>query len=449
MANLELTVHNCQPQLIAVEKSGKKAMKEVEDSRRDEWSTEAINNLLDVYEAKWNHRNRGNLKGGDWEDVAMRVSARGGGGKSSKSPFQCKNKVASMKQKYRSETLLQNINGSTTSRWPFFPRMDVMLRVPGRANNGNPAGGAVPTGIQAAVTDLRLQEALQSGDSEQEVMRIGGLSNGEQPEQKPESHSNNNNNNNNNNTNNNNMHENIDNDDGDGDNQDDASNTLPQRKPVGVVAGESDETSTPRSKSAHLQAGGTSKPSAKHRKHLSKEVAASIRSFADSILKLEKAKMEMFKDSERLRAEMEARRVDMELKRTEIIMNTQLEIAKLLSGKIKKKKFKKKSTQDPPAPAPVSATSVPAASSPSKNGVVMNVVPLSSMPCQSIGDYVSNGSHSNNVQQSYHHQSQMSAMQTSSHTGPRFVPTSVPVSVVQPIPALQFMPAATSQPKPG
>lgn len=63
------------------------------------------------------------------------------------------------------------------------------------------------------------------------------------------------------------------------------------------------------------------------------DVAMNIRSFADSILKLEQAKMEMYQDTERLRAEAETRRAELELKRTQIIMDTQLQIARLLSNK--------------------------------------------------------------------------------------------------------------------
>lgn len=439
MANLELAVQNCQAELIAVEKPSatKKAAvaaaaaKEAEDSRRDEWSTEAINSLLDVYETKWNHRNRGNLKGGDWEDVAMRVSARGGGGKSAKSPFQCKNKVASMKQKYRSETLLQGLNGGGGfSRWPFFARMDTMLRVP-RAENTN--GNAAPPGSGGATGFRPLQAADLGGDSEQEVLRINGgplLSNGGEQHNKPptESHSNDN-----------------DNDNAilmirNGDEEceaDDASNTLPpppppppQRKPSGGGgAADSDDTSK------YATAAG--KPNARHRKYLSREVAASIRSFADSILKLERAKMDMFKDSERLRAEMEARRVDMELKRTEIIMNTQLEIAKLFSGKTKKKKLKRK---------PNTSESLEIAS-PSNNGGHGNGAPppppLNCGSCQLFGDYVSNGGTSNAQQQ------QQCSSSVMVHP-PHFVPTAISVPVVQSIPhALQFMPSPVSQPKPG
>lgn len=485
MANLEIAAQTCQT-LLKKTPSPSNNNANTEDSRRDEWSTEAINNLLDVYEAKWNHRNRGNLKGGDWEDVALRVSARGGGGKSAKSPFQCKNKVASMKQKYRSETLLQGLNGSTASRWPFFARMDVMLRVRSPSTNGNPNPTPPPLLLcgGAAISE---QETGGAGGVEHGVHGVGGIC-GYGHLVKPESQSNENRQHPHPNNLTRNVHgaehnENVE--------DDDASNTLPKPGQPTAGAESEDNTSTPRSKSAHLGGGcgGVSKPAIKQRKYLSKEVAASIRSFTDSILKLERAKMEMFKDSERIRAEMEARRVDMELKRTEIIMNTQLEIAKLLSGKGKKKKLKKEklgACADGNGGASGGGTSTstaigiansecpvnpPAPASPSRNRGISG-----SMAAMSFADYNSNGSHNHNHShnQLQHHNggdvaqhspmaaasvpvSGASALQASSSHGGHpppppqrhYVPTAIPVaSVVQPIPALQFIASPTSQPKP-
>lgn len=61
-------------------------------------------------------------------------------------------------------------------------------------------------------------------------------------------------------------------------------------------------------------------------------VAESIRWLAEVVVRSEEARMETMKDLERMRAESEAKRGEMDLKRTEIIANTQLEIAKLFAG---------------------------------------------------------------------------------------------------------------------
>lgn len=53
-------------------------------------------------------------------------------------------------------------------------------------------------------------------------------------------------------------------------------------------------------------------------------------------MRSEEARMETMKDLERMRAETEAKRGEIDLKRTQIIANTQLEIAKLLAAGISK-----------------------------------------------------------------------------------------------------------------
>ncbi|CAN6485982.1 unnamed protein product [Victoria cruziana] len=89
--------------------------------KRDEWSEGAVATLLDAYEAKWVMRNRAKLKSEDWEDVARRVSARANSTKPPKTLTQCKNKIESMKKRYRYECNNANVS------WPLFHRLDSLL----------------------------------------------------------------------------------------------------------------------------------------------------------------------------------------------------------------------------------------------------------------------------------------------------------------------------------
>lgn len=66
------------------------------------------------------------------------------------------------------------------------------------------------------------------------------------------------------------------------------------------------------------------------------KIGQSIRRLAEAITKSEQSRMETMKEVERMRIEAEARRGEIDLKRTEIIANTQLEIARLLAGGIGK-----------------------------------------------------------------------------------------------------------------
>lgn len=93
--------------------------------KRDEWSEGAVSTLLEAYEAKWVLRNRAKLKGHDWEDVARHVSSRANCTKSPKTSTQCKNKVESMKKRYRSESATAD---HASSSWPLYSRLDLLLR---------------------------------------------------------------------------------------------------------------------------------------------------------------------------------------------------------------------------------------------------------------------------------------------------------------------------------
>lgn len=62
------------------------------------------------------------------------------------------------------------------------------------------------------------------------------------------------------------------------------------------------------------------------------EIADSIRWLAEVVVRSEQARMDTMREVEKMRIEAEAKRGEMDLKRTEIIAKTQLEIAKLFAG---------------------------------------------------------------------------------------------------------------------
>ncbi len=119
--------------------------------------------------------------------------------------------------------------------------------------------------------------------------------------------------------------------------EDDNSRELPLQKlsPAYSLLGPISKVPRPRSTSTkdrrqQLSASNKSNP----------DIVASFQSFANSILKLEEAKLEMHQDSERLLVEREARQLDLQLKHTEMLLDTQLEITKLLTTQTWKWKVK-------------------------------------------------------------------------------------------------------------
>ncbi|CAL9167961.1 unnamed protein product, partial [Musa hybrid cultivar] len=260
------------------------ALKSPDKGKRDEWSEGGVRCLLEVYESKWVLRNRAKLKGSDWEEIAHHVSVRCSGPKALKTPTQCKNKIEAMKKRYRSESAAHD--PSSGSPWQFYTRMDALLK-----GTGNCAAHPKPN------HDADLPPLPKA---EMEVEADGHLHDS---------------------------------------NHDDGSNTVPMD--ININGDNNNETkmenrgtdshlSAPRSKEAASDDGARDPDSSsKRRRILGSEVAESIRLLAQSMLQVERARLEMYKDSERMRAEAEIKRGEMELKRTEIIAKTQLQIAKL------------------------------------------------------------------------------------------------------------------------
>ncbi|ONK63567.1 uncharacterized protein A4U43_C07F16590 [Asparagus officinalis] len=240
--------------------------------KRDEWSEGAVTCLLEAYEAKWVLRNRAKLKGQDWEDVARQVSARAesGSSRSTKTATQCKNKVESMKKRYRNEVAAAG-RGSG-SRWPLFSKLDGLVR----CQSGSRA---------LVVADDKIASCDQGAEEEEAATAVQEEYTEGDKEQPPEM------------------------------------NKEPDQKVQSCNS--SKETQ-------HIQ---RKREKRKRTKEEGCEVAESIRWLTDAILRVEQMRMESMRDMEKIRAETEAKKAEMELKRTEILANTQLQIAKLFAKK--------------------------------------------------------------------------------------------------------------------
>jgi len=92
---------------------------------REEWSDTAIVCLLEAYTEKFTQLNRGNLRGRDWEEVALVVSGRCEN--QSKSVEQCKNKVDNLKKRYKLERHRMSSGCISTSHWPWFKQLEQIV----------------------------------------------------------------------------------------------------------------------------------------------------------------------------------------------------------------------------------------------------------------------------------------------------------------------------------
>ncbi|KAH7444779.1 hypothetical protein KP509_02G091200 [Ceratopteris richardii] len=89
-----------------------------------EWPHKAVAVLLDIYVQKF-FAGRGCLRSKDWEEVMNKVNAECEGLKTLRNAKQCRDKVDSLKRRYKAEKR-KAVNGEEVT-WPFFDKLDDMM----------------------------------------------------------------------------------------------------------------------------------------------------------------------------------------------------------------------------------------------------------------------------------------------------------------------------------
>ncbi|CAH9060237.1 unnamed protein product [Cuscuta epithymum] len=94
--------------------------------REDCWSEGATETLVEAWGDRYIKLNRGNLRQNDWKEVADAVNARQDGVKPQRSDIQCKNRVDTLKKKYKLEK-----SKSSPSTWSLYDRLDYLIGTSG------------------------------------------------------------------------------------------------------------------------------------------------------------------------------------------------------------------------------------------------------------------------------------------------------------------------------
>uniref|UniRef100_A0A7C8ZGF2 Myb/SANT-like DNA-binding domain-containing protein n=1 Tax=Opuntia streptacantha TaxID=393608 RepID=A0A7C8ZGF2_OPUST len=131
--------------------------------REDCWSEGATAVLIEAWGERYLELSKGNLKQKHWKEVADIVSSREDYTKPPKTDIQCKNRIDTVKKKYKIEKA--KVASGLPSRWPFFHRLDRLLghssAVPASAAKvavsaaDNPPR-AVPVGIPVGIKPFPL-----------------------------------------------------------------------------------------------------------------------------------------------------------------------------------------------------------------------------------------------------------------------------------------------------
>ncbi|GLJ16612.1 hypothetical protein SUGI_0284920 [Cryptomeria japonica] len=107
-----------------------------------EWSLEAVDSLLQAYGQKY-ALGRGFLRNKDWEDVMALVNSRCSDPRFRKTMKQCRDKVDSLKKRYKVEKRKAVDTGFTATSWRYFHQMDdIMCRNHIKDTSLSPSAGA-------------------------------------------------------------------------------------------------------------------------------------------------------------------------------------------------------------------------------------------------------------------------------------------------------------------
>ncbi|OEL28317.1 Trihelix transcription factor ASIL2 [Dichanthelium oligosanthes] len=104
--------------------------------REDAWSDGATSTLIDAWGERFVALGRGSLRHPQWQEVAEVVSSRDGYSKPPKSDVQCKNRIDTLKKKYKIEKAKRG------SSWPYFDRLDDLLAPVLKPNSSSSSAAA-------------------------------------------------------------------------------------------------------------------------------------------------------------------------------------------------------------------------------------------------------------------------------------------------------------------
>ncbi|KAK6920403.1 Myb/SANT-like DNA-binding domain 4 [Dillenia turbinata] len=137
------------------------------------WSHDETVALIDSYRDKWYSLRRGNLKAAHWQDVADAVARRCPLASPPKTAVQCRHKMEKLRKRYRTELqrALSFPNHRFTSAWVHFNRMDSMEKGPNAAP-APPHSSSTPVSARSVDSD-----SGEDDDEDEDLYNYGGIRN--------------------------------------------------------------------------------------------------------------------------------------------------------------------------------------------------------------------------------------------------------------------------------
>lgn len=89
-----------------------------------DWTERETFVLLDAWGDKFLQRGRKSLRSEEWQEVAEKVSERS---TIERTDTQCRNRLDTLKKKYKKERIQLAETGDSTSKWVYFKKMDLLM----------------------------------------------------------------------------------------------------------------------------------------------------------------------------------------------------------------------------------------------------------------------------------------------------------------------------------
>ncbi|KAJ7963330.1 trihelix transcription factor ASIL2 [Quillaja saponaria] len=148
--------------------------------REDCWSEGATAVLIEAWGERYLELSRGNLKQKHWKEVADIVGSREDYTKTPKTDIQCKNRIDTVKKKYKLEKA-KIVAGGGSSKWPFFERLDHLIGPTAKIASSSGAGTSaannlqtqkVPLGIPVGIRPVNYQARQQKQQQQLKSQKI-------------------------------------------------------------------------------------------------------------------------------------------------------------------------------------------------------------------------------------------------------------------------------------
>ncbi|KAK2990068.1 hypothetical protein RJ640_025431 [Escallonia rubra] len=243
------------------------------------WTHQETISLIQAYQDKWYSLKRGQLKANQWEEVAVAVAARCGYDEPSKSAIQCRHKIEKLRKRYRADRLKPHPNS-----WPYFEPMDRLERGP-LPISARPMSIAKPNPNEEEsesgddVIDHGDLSRRNKSKSINHIVRGGGSNVSERVLRVSRNNP--------------------------------AIGWKQKREELSESSDDDDDSDDEEGEEEEEEEGG-----------VGMGLAAEIKAFAESFVRVEKKKIEMMRDTERFRAEMENKRMEMILESHRKIVDT-------------------------------------------------------------------------------------------------------------------------------